>query len=60
MLQFLSGSVLQEFILYSLRINEVRLGSIVGKDEFGNQYFENRQYFYGKCMYANVPCGICP
>ena len=32
----------------SLRINEVRLGSVVGKDEFGNQYFENKQYFYGE------------
>lgn len=46
----LGMSVVHGMSPFLSRINEVRLGSVVGKDEFGNQYFENKQYFYGKYL----------
>jgi NADH:ubiquinone oxidoreductase subunit len=30
----------------TIRLNEVRIGSEVGRDEFGNVYYESKEYFY--------------
>ena len=46
----LGMSVVHGMPCFLSRMNEVRLGSVVGKDEFGNRYFENKQYFYGKYL----------
>jgi NADH:ubiquinone oxidoreductase subunit len=29
-------------------MDELKIGSLVGADKYGNKYFENNQYFYGR------------
>ena len=29
-------------------MNEIRLGKVVGEDSFGNTYYENNEYFFGR------------
>jgi len=36
---------------YSLifyRHDELKMGTLVGTDKYGNKYFENNEYFYGE------------
>ncbi len=28
--------------------DDLKLGTLVGTDKYGNKYFENNEYFYGK------------
>lgn len=30
------------------RMDDLRMGTLVGTDKFGNQYFENNRFFYGR------------
>ncbi|KAK6629657.1 hypothetical protein RUM43_003475 [Polyplax serrata] len=30
------------------RTDDLKIGNLVGKDKFGNKYYENNTYFYGK------------
>ena len=34
-------------MLLSHRMNDIRVGTLVGTDEFGNKYYENKDHFYG-------------
>ncbi|KAG8235705.1 hypothetical protein J437_LFUL016323, partial [Ladona fulva] len=35
--------------LYKLyRQDELKIGTLVGEDKFGNKYYENKMYFYGR------------
>lgn len=29
-------------------MDDVRIGTLVGNDRYGNQYFENKRFFYGR------------
>lgn len=31
-----------------LRLRDLRAGALVGTDEFGNKYYENKDYFFGR------------
>ncbi|EEB11716.1 NADH-ubiquinone oxidoreductase subunit B17.2, putative [Pediculus humanus corporis] len=41
------GGFLQSFIKLN-RIDDLKLGKLVGSDRFGNKYYENDSYFYGR------------
>ena len=30
------------------RTEELKIGTLVGTDKYGNKYYENNEYFYGK------------
>ena len=32
---------------HTFRAHDVRAGTLVGEDMFGNKYFENKEYFFG-------------
>jgi len=32
----------------SSRMNDIRVGSLVGTDKFGNKYYENKSHFFGE------------
>lgn len=34
-------------VLSVLRQDDVKLGTLVGEDKYGNKYYENNMYFYG-------------
>ena len=31
------------------RANDVRVGTLVGEDKYGNKYYEDNKQFFGKC-----------
>ena len=31
------------------RMRDLRAGTLVGTDSFGNEYFENKDHIYGEC-----------
>lgn len=33
------------------RQDDLKLGTLVGMDKYGNKYFENNEYFYGKQLF---------
>lgn len=33
---------------YSFRTDDLKFGELVGEDKYGNKYYENNMYFYGK------------
>lgn len=33
------------------RQDELKIGTLVGTDKYGNKYYENNEYFYGKVNY---------
>ena len=35
------------------RLGDIRPGTLVGVDKFGNKYYENKQYFFGKRQRVN-------
>ena len=34
------------YFLY--RVNDVKTGALIGEDKYGNKYFEDARYFFGK------------
>lgn len=36
------------------RQDEIKWGTCVGVDKYGNKYFENNYYFYGKLLKQSV------
>ena len=40
--------ILKKFFLYFFRQDDVKYGDLVGEDKYGNKYFQNNSYFYGK------------
>uniref|UniRef100_A0A7R9DFT8 NADH dehydrogenase [ubiquinone] 1 alpha subcomplex subunit 12 n=1 Tax=Timema poppense TaxID=170557 RepID=A0A7R9DFT8_TIMPO len=32
----------------SFRQDDVKIGTLIGKDKYGNKYYENNMYFYGR------------
>ena len=32
------------------RLGDIRVGTLVGTDSFGNKYYENNDYFFGECV----------
>lgn len=36
------------------RTDDLKLGTHVGTDKYGNRYFQNNFYFYGKYLYVNL------
>uniref|UniRef100_A0A4D5R9F3 NADH dehydrogenase [ubiquinone] 1 alpha subcomplex subunit 12 n=1 Tax=Scolopendra viridis TaxID=118503 RepID=A0A4D5R9F3_SCOVI len=42
-----NGGILSSlFKLY--RMDDIKIGTLVGTDPYGNKYFENKMYFYGR------------
>ena len=40
--------------LYTLyRTDDLKDGNLIGTDKYGNQYFENKRYFYGRDRWVN-------
>lgn len=37
------------FLLDIPRANDVRVGTLVGEDKYGNKYYEDNKQFFGKC-----------
>ncbi|XP_046400421.1 probable NADH dehydrogenase [ubiquinone] 1 alpha subcomplex subunit 12 [Ischnura elegans] len=45
--------------LYKLyRMDELKLGTQVGEDKYGNKYFENKMYFYGRNRWVEYSEGV--
>ena len=48
-------SVLTCFDSLYFRTDDLKFGDLVGEDKYGNKYYENNMYFYGKlccnCVY---------
>jgi len=42
------------------RTDELKIGTLVGTDKYGNKYFENNEYFYGRNRWIdyNVKHGV--
>ena len=38
----------EKFFLYFFRQDDVKYGDLVGEDKYGNKYFQNNTYFYGR------------
>lgn len=43
----LYNKLLLELITY-FRMDELKMGTLVGNDKFGNKYYENKRFFYGR------------
>lgn len=49
-LQQVSGhGGLRGYLQVLFRANDVRVGTLVGEDKYGNKYYEDNKQFFGKC-----------
>ncbi|EPY84727.1 hypothetical protein CB1_000450004 [Camelus ferus] len=49
-LQQVSGhGGLRGYLRILFRANDVRVGTLVGEDKYGNKYYEDNKQFFGEC-----------
>ena len=36
--------------LFPFRTDDLKEGTLIGEDKYGNKYFENNKYFYGESV----------
>jgi len=36
------------------RVNDLKTGTLVGIDKYGNKYYEDRRNFFGMCANVNI------
>ncbi|EGW08396.1 NADH dehydrogenase [ubiquinone] 1 alpha subcomplex subunit 12 [Cricetulus griseus] len=41
---------LRGFLKVFFRANDVKLGTLVGEDKYGNKYYEDNKQFFGECF----------
>ncbi|CAH1783637.1 unnamed protein product [Owenia fusiformis] len=51
------GGVIGNF-LQIYRTDELKLGNEVGQDKYGNKYYENNMYFYGRNRWVQYSPGV--
>ena len=42
------------------RLRDLRAGTVVGEDHYGNKYYENKEYFFGMLCYMHALCCTRP
>lgn len=40
-------------------MDDLKIGELVGTDKYGNKYFENKMYFYGKLVFLIMMSCVC-